>query len=227
MRHQHSVAVDEDYSFLRTPAEVRRLAGVGALVAVAPDSDLALSGVSYAFARPEVRSFVEHLAASYHAATGQPLIVTSLTRPQELQPKNAHVLSVHPAGMAVDLRVPSDAVGRAFLERTLLAMEHDGVLDVTREHTPPHYHVAVFAEQYLPYAARLDSATAAARVARDEHARATADSARPATVGVATPEHRPVPRALAGLFAVAGITVPVARRARRQRRQRERTADGL
>jgi hypothetical protein len=83
---------------------------------------------------------------------GEKLIVTSLVRPTDLQPRNAHKLSVHPAGMAVDFRVPSTASERSWLEKALLGLENAGVLDVTREHTPPHYHVAVFPAEYVAYA---------------------------------------------------------------------------
>jgi hypothetical protein len=81
------------------------------------------------------------------------MVVTSLTRPLASQPGNAHELSVHPAGMAVDLRVPADANSRRWLEQTLLALETARVLDVTREHHPSHFHVAVFPEAYRAWAA--------------------------------------------------------------------------
>ncbi|MDB4898835.1 MAG: hypothetical protein JWN53_643 [Gemmatimonadetes bacterium] len=164
MVHQHAVAVEERYSFLRSPADVQRLVAEGLLVPVTDGADYSLSGVSFPYTRPEVRSFIEHFAAEYRAGTGHALVVTSLTRPEALQPRNAHVLSVHPAGMAVDFRVPASASDRTFLERALLAMESAAVLDATREHTPPHYHVAVFPDAFHAYAATLDSATARARL---------------------------------------------------------------
>ncbi len=180
MVHQHAVAVEEDYTFLRTPADVRKLVDAGKLVPVKPTADYTLSGVSYPYTRPEVLSFVEHFAAAYHAATGDRLVVTSLTRPLVKQPANAHALSVHPAGMAVDLRVPANDDDRRFLESALLSMENAGLLDVTREHHPSHFHVAVFAPKFEPYAALLDSVTALERSTR--LARHRADSI--ATVGV-------------------------------------------
>ena len=109
--------------------------------------------------------FVEHLATDYRAATGEPLVITSLTRPDALQPRNAHQLSVHPAGMAVDFRVPDDASHRAWLEKTLLDLETKGLIDATRERYPPHYHVAVFAEPYSAYAKKRDAAAAVAAAA--------------------------------------------------------------
>lgn len=206
MVRQHAVAVEEDYSFLRTPGDVRRLVDAGKLLPVKPTADYSLSGVSYPYTRPEVLSFVEHFAASYHAATGDRLVVTSLTRPLSSQPRNAHVLSVHPAGMAVDLRVPANDEDRAFLEHALLSMEQAGMLDVTREHHPSHFHVAVFAPKFEPYAALLDSVTAVEKATRV--ARQRADSiARAGTVAAQPPpvKSNPLPVLVVGALGLAGL----------------------
>src|SRR5690348_12169830 len=205
MVRQHAVAVEEYYSFLRTPADVRRLVDAGKLLPVKPTADYSLSGVSYPYTRPEVLSFVEHFAASYRAATGDRLVVTSLTRPLSSQPRNAHVLSVHPAGMAVDLRVPANDEDRAFLEHALLSMEQAGMLDVTREHHPSHFHVAVFAPKFEPYAALLDSVTAVEKATRV--ARQRADSiARAGTVAAQPPvKSNPLPVLVVGALGLAGL----------------------
>ena len=166
MEQQHSVAVESDYSFLRKPADVEHLVELGRLVELKGNAAYSLSDVSFPFARPEVVTFIESVAADYYEEFGSKLVVTSLTRPTSLQPSNAHELSVHPAGMATDLRVPADSVRRAWLEKRLLALEDAGAIDVTREKHPPHYHVAVFAGKYLPIAAKEDSA----RTVRRAHA---------------------------------------------------------
>src|SRR5690606_8979905 len=80
---------------------------------------------------------------------------------------------VHPAGMAVDLRISSSAACRSWLESTLLSLERQEVLDVTRERHPPHYHIALFVDRYAEYVAPLiarDSALAA-QDARERAAR--------------------------------------------------------
>ena len=212
MVHQHEIAVREDYSFLRTPKQVQALATSGALVQVTESEHLVLNKVSYPFTRPEVRDFIERFAARYHEATGTPLIITSLTRPSALQPKNAHKLSVHPAGMAVDLRVPTDPAARAYLEKSLLDMETAGALDVTREHTPPHYHIAVFAEKYRAYAVRQDS-LAAVEHARLAAAAAGAKAAAPPGVAqtAAPRRERALPGLAFALLAVVGMTAVVRR----------------
>lgn len=209
MVHQHEIAVREAYSFLRTSGDVRALASKGALVPVLDNENLTLNKVSYAFARLEVRDFLERFAKRYRAVTGSRLVVTSLTRPANGQPRNAHKLSVHPAGMAVDLRIPADSAGRAFIERSLLAMEQAGALDVTRERSPAHYHIAVFAAPYATYAAREDSAAVVVERTRVAAERAAAASLRAAALDAPTENEAPLPGAMLGLLALLGVTAPL------------------
>jgi hypothetical protein len=151
MERQHGVAIENDFTFLRTSADVARFVQRGLLVPVAAGSDVELAGVSHPYARPAVRLFVQRLGAQHRAACGEPLVVTSLTRPENAQPRNASSESVHPTGMAVDLRVSASARCRTWLERVLLSLERSGVLEATRERRPPHYHVAVFPNRYAAY----------------------------------------------------------------------------
>lgn len=154
MEHQHSVAVAEDFTFAATTKEVAYLVERERLVPVKGGADYSLARVSHPYARPEVRTFVERMGAQYRRACGEKLVVTSLTRPRAEQPGNAHKLSVHPAGMAVDFRISKRAGCRKWLEETLLSLERKRLLDATRERNPPHYHVAVFPDEYRAYAAR-------------------------------------------------------------------------
>lgn len=153
VRRQHKIAKRNDYTFVRTSSELRELVRKGRLVHLSTTRSYVVDNVSYPYARPAVKLFIERLAAQYKAATGERLVITSLTRPRSRQPHNASALSVHPAGMAVDLRIPASKRNRAWLERTLLSLEDRAVLDVTRERHPPHYHVAVFPIQYERYVA--------------------------------------------------------------------------
>jgi hypothetical protein len=155
VRRQHRVARRAEYKFLRTAAEVRTWVRLERLVTLRTSANYVVDDVSFPYARPAVKRFIERISAQYRAATGERLVITSLTRPLNHQPENASALSVHPAGMAVDLRVPAAAKHRRWLERTLLSLEDRAVLDVTRERHPPHYHVAVFPEQYERYVATL------------------------------------------------------------------------
>lgn len=178
MERQHLVALDFGAPFVRTPAELDRLVAEGALVRLEGNEDYGFrSGVRVLEARPEMRTFIEYLAADYRAACNEQLIVTSLTRPTSRQPSNAHRLSVHPAGIAVDLRVSQRAECRQWLEATLLEMEGEGLLDVTRERYPPHYHVALFPARYMDFIAPIIEAERERereRAARAEEARLAA-----------------------------------------------------
>lgn len=152
MERQNRVAVQAGLPFARTFGDIERLVDAGEFVLVTGNESYDLrSGLRSHAARPELRLFIERLAAEYHEATGEKLVVTSLVRPQSSQPRNAHRLSVHPAGIAVDLRISQRQASRAWIERRLLEMERQGLLDITRERHPPHYHVALFPDAYLAY----------------------------------------------------------------------------
>ena len=157
MERQHREAIRNDLSFMGTGTEVRQMVRDDRLVPVRSSRILLVKNVSYAYARPQVASFLQRLGAEYYAAAHEPLVVTSLVRPITEQPSNASPLSVHPAGMAVDLRIPDTWEHRRWLENRLLALEHRSVLDVTLEFHPAHYHVAVFPTEYMRYASSLSA----------------------------------------------------------------------
>ena len=156
MTRQNAVAQEHDYTFLRNSSDVRRFTNLGLLVPLRANSHYELAAVSHAVARPAVRTFIERLSAQYVSACGEKLVVTSLTRPTAGQPRNASDHSVHPAGMAVDLRISNKSSCRRWLEKTLLSLEKTGLLDVTRERRPAHYHIAVYPSLYLAYVDRLE-----------------------------------------------------------------------
>ena len=156
---QNNLARAYGFTFVQTAQQMSRLVNGGQLVPVSSSRHMVLHNVSFPYARDGVRLFVNRLSAQYYNACGEKLTVTSLSRPIDRQPPNAASRSVHPAGMAVDLRIPSKRQCRAWLERTLLSLEGKGVLDVTRERRPPHYHVAVFVESYHNYVASITGGT--------------------------------------------------------------------
>ncbi len=159
---QNEQARAHDFTYLETAADVRRFVEAGYLVPVrSGDNYEVLSSVSFPYARPEARLFIRRLAAQYRAACGERLVVTSLTRPRNRQPPNASSRSVHPTGMAIDLRVSSNAQCRSWLESTLLSLEGQGVLEAIRERRPPHYHVVVFPRPYANHVAQVTGQDAA------------------------------------------------------------------
>lgn len=151
MLRQSLAAREHDFTYLRTSDDVRDFADRGLLVRLRGNSNYQLGTVSFPYARPEVKTFVERLASQYKAACRERLVVTSLTRPLTRQPANASHLSVHPTGMAVDLRRSSRPACRAWLEDTLLTLESREVVEATREQRPPHYHVTLFPREYSRY----------------------------------------------------------------------------
>ena len=158
---QHREAREHDFTFLRGESQLDRFVDAGLLVPVEGGGDYDLHDVSFGVARPEVKLFLERLSSQYADACDEALVVTSLTRPESHQPPNASDRSVHPTGMAVDLRVPEGAC-RRWLESTLLALERRRVLEATLERFPLHFHVAVFPNEYLAYVSRLTGRRASA-----------------------------------------------------------------
>jgi LysM repeat protein len=153
MLRQGKQAHAHDYTYLRTSAQVNDFARRGLLVRLAGNSSYRVADVSFPYARPEVKTFVERLSSQYRGACGERLVVTSLTRPTTRQPRNASPLSVHPTGMAADLRISSRPACRAWIEKTLLVLEGQGVVEATKERHPPHYHVTLFPKPYMRYVA--------------------------------------------------------------------------
>jgi LysM repeat protein len=166
MARQTAQAAAHDFSYMQTRARVTSFVNAGYLVRLAGNRDYDLHDVSYPYARPAVRLFVERLAAQFHSACGEKLTVTSLTRPVNEQPRNSSEDSVHPTGMAVDLRIPGSRRCRDWLNSVLLSLEGTGVLEATRERNPAHYHIAVFPQPYEAYVASLADESPAEYIVR-------------------------------------------------------------
>ena len=144
-------AVNDGLSFYETSNAVQWAAARGELVQLRTDRGYDLHRVAFPFVRPATLTFVERLSGEYRETCKEEMVVTSGVRPESRQPRNSSTRSVHPTGMAVDLRKPS---GRCltWLRRELLTMEGSGVIEATEEHHPAHFHVAVFGPEYLRYA---------------------------------------------------------------------------
>lgn len=163
MVRQNTVAKQLGYEFVKTPEQLPVLVDEGDFVPLPGNDDYeVLESVSYPYARPEVRLFVERLASQYREDTGEKLVVTSLTRPASEQPRNSHALSVHPAGIAIDFRISTRRASQQWLEAVLLKLERQNLLDITRERYPPHYHVAIFPQAYRSHVEKLIGADAVA-----------------------------------------------------------------
>jgi hypothetical protein len=145
-------AVRGGLDFYETSNDVKRAVVRGELVRLSGNSHYVVSNIRAPYVRPETKAFVTRLAADYHRACGRRLVVTSATRPMSRRLANSSELSVHPTGIAVDLRKPAGRC-RTWLRRTLLAAERRGAIEATEERHPPHFHVAVLPGRYEKAAA--------------------------------------------------------------------------
>jgi hypothetical protein len=154
-------AVRERLTFFRTSASVRTAVRNKRLVKLSSTDDVVLSDdVGFPYVRSQTRTFLTRLGAQYRHACGERLVVTSAVRPATRQPPNGTRRSVHPTGMAVDLRKP-DGRCLTWLRATLLDLEDAGVIEATEESAPPHFHVAVFLTPYAKYVAARERETRA------------------------------------------------------------------
>lgn len=129
--------------FVRSRREIERRARQGDYVRLSATRSMRLKGVTTPYVRPVTRAFIGTFAARYRKACGAPLVVTSAMRPTSMQLANSTQKSVHPTGMALDLRAPSGSC-RNWMRRELLAYEKRGVVDATEERRPAHFHVVVY-----------------------------------------------------------------------------------
>jgi LysM repeat protein len=148
-----------------------------------------IDGAEYPYLLPATIDFVHRFAAMYRNGCGQRLVVTSALRPESEQPRNSSPKSVHPTGIAVDLRKPSGHC-LTWLRGALLTLEREGVIEATEEFSPPHMHLAVFGDRWERFVrgelSPTPAALAAAAAERVPEAR-PATAARPAAKAVAAP----------------------------------------
>jgi uncharacterized protein DUF5715 len=155
-------AVRGGLNFYETTSDVKRAVLRGELVRLNGNSHYRLANIGMPYVRPETKAFVLDLAADYHRACGAPLVITSATRPISRRLANSSELTVHPTGMAIDLRKPAGRC-RVWLRRRLLAAERRGAIEATEERHPPHFHVAVLRSRYEKVASARSKSTSAER----------------------------------------------------------------
>jgi hypothetical protein len=160
-------AHDHDLTFFRNGTGVRSAVDRGDLVKLRGNADFRIHQVTYPYVLPTTVTFVKRLAEQYRDHCGEKMVVTSAVRPRSFRLANSVDKSVHPTGMAIDIRKPTRARCAGWLRETLLALEGNGVLDATEERRPPHFHVAVFPEPYMAYLGRRpDTAPASSGASR-------------------------------------------------------------
>ncbi len=147
----HNYAVEADYSFAATGADVTRLVADGTLVKI-EGAYITLDDVTYPYALPVAVRFLNRLGQQYAEHGCGKLVATSGVRPLDFQGtlQNGSRHSVHPTGMSFDLRRPIDegSFCSVWLKDTLLEIEASRRIDVTAENDPRHYHVVVVPHVY-------------------------------------------------------------------------------
>lgn len=139
----YEAAKQEGLEFAASRRAIERGAAAGEYVRL-PRSSAAfrLRGVAVPYVRPETHAFLTTFAAAYRRACGEPLTVTSAMRPTSVHLANSVEKTVHPTGMALDLRTPRTGC-RTWMRTALIGYERRGVVEATEEHRPAHFHVAV------------------------------------------------------------------------------------
>jgi hypothetical protein len=130
-------ALSHELHFYETSSGVRRAYERGEFVKLSGNRDYQLGSVSHPYVLESTRTFVQRLAAQHRSACGEKLVVTSGTRPKSLRLANSVAKSVHPTGMAVDLRKPRKRSCLSWLRKTLSSLDAAGVIEATEEHRPP------------------------------------------------------------------------------------------
>lgn len=144
VERMYDFAVRHRYPFYLTPTNLDSAIAHGKLVALTGDSTYELTrGVGFSYATREAKRFVTLFAPQYLAACGAPLTVTSAARPMSRQPHNANPHSVHPTGIAVDIRRPPPGPCLTWVRGALAELETKGLVEATEEHHPIHLHIAV------------------------------------------------------------------------------------
>lgn len=139
----YHTAKRRDLPFVRSRREIEQGARDGDYVRLASSRDVRLKGVGTPYVRPVTRTFLGTFAPRFRDACGAPLVVTSAIRPTTVRLANSTAKSVHPTGMALDLRAPGGSC-RTWIRRELLAYERRGIVDATEERHPAHFHVVVY-----------------------------------------------------------------------------------
>lgn len=210
----YSQALIHDLHFYESSTGVDRAVANGVFVRLTGNAHLQLAGVSYPYLLPTTHTFITRLAEQYHATCGEKLVVTSAVRPKSLRLVNGSDKTVHPTGMAVDVRKPPHARCLNWLRKTLVTLKDEGVLDAVEEHRPPHFHVAVFPTPYEKYARARGAVPSIASAEPPKPAAKSSAAAKPKASTPATTRYRV--RKGDSLWTIArrhGITVDALKRA--------------
>jgi hypothetical protein len=137
--------------FVSSEAEIKTLLQQDRLVRLVSETHFEVDEqVSYPYVLPEVRIFAQRMGEYLHEVCGERMVITSALRLTTQKLRNSISDTVHPTGMALDIRLPPRKC-RKWFEARKKYLEYKGVIQATRERWPPHYHVVVYPKQYAMY----------------------------------------------------------------------------
>jgi len=169
MKRQNRNANRHELARLRDLDDLKRSVTEGRLVSVS-DTDAyridaylgyldADNAAWYRHARPWTKRFLDTELGAGHLATGERFTITSLVRTKvyerRLTKSGANTISgrawwkqsSHLTGAAVDIsHKEMSREAKRWLERRLLQLERQGVIEATKEHRSRCYHIMVFPE---------------------------------------------------------------------------------
>lgn len=143
VKRAYDTAVARDLTFHESAATVQRAAREGTLVRLSGGGSYRLKSVALPYVLPATRVVLDELASAYRRACGDQIVVTSAVRLAGQRLRNGNAQSVHPSGLAFDLRSPHGEC-RKWIRKRLLALEREGRVDATEERFPAHFHVVVY-----------------------------------------------------------------------------------
>ncbi|MBA3672387.1 MAG: LysM peptidoglycan-binding domain-containing protein [Gemmatimonadaceae bacterium] len=171
MEKMYDFALRNRMTFYLSPSTLDDGITRGRLVPLTGDSTYEMTrGVGFSYSTREAKGFVTAFAPQYLYACGAPLTVTSAARPISRQPHNSNPHSVHPTGIAVDLRRPAAGPCLTWVRGALATLESRGVIEVTEERHPVHLHIAVLVPpgQSVRLPSLIDGVKQAPRIAQPD-----------------------------------------------------------
>lgn len=141
-QQQLGYAQEQQLPFMGTEAEYQTRISSGYFVRL--ESPFMEVHARRPYALPSTVVFVAELAREYYAAGCGLLVVKDALRLTSERPSNGSLYSVHPAGMAVDIRtkyIPTECAD--WLRAYTSQKEAEGKVDGTQEWKPEHLHVVV------------------------------------------------------------------------------------
>lgn len=139
---QFQYALKQNLTPVTTAAEYADRIARGQFVRLEGPHLLVLAKRPYAL--PSTVAFMMELSAAYHATGCGQVIVKDAVRLVSERPPNGSIHSVHPSGMAVDIRVRYIKPACAdWLRMYVRQKEAVGAVDATHELHPEHLHIVV------------------------------------------------------------------------------------